>query len=559
MVHLRAEEQLRPDAVFAEIVHLPSGRAGNVVLRPVLRDWELPFLGRSGASRDRQLPLTDLMVSVRDSRIVLRSARLGREIVPRLSTAHNYRHASNLTIYRFLCALQDQGVATRVGWPWGPLSNAPFLPRVVVGRAVLARASWNLDAAALRPLAADDTVARFQALRALRAAVRLPRFVAVEDGDTLLPFDLDNVLGVETLAQLAKQRTTLRLVEISAPDALCARGPDGRFVHELLVPFLRARPTQQPAPIAQRLLPLEKVRRSFVPGSQWLYAKIYCGSNAADELLRHALPTVIASATRSGAAERWFFLRYADPDWHLRLRFEGAPTRLYSEVLPALHAALEPFVDDGRVARLQLDSYTREVERYGGDGGVLLAERLFHVDSEAVLALLPLLDGDDARWRLALAGTDRLLEDFGFTLPEKQRIATHMRDQLRREHGNGVALIRSLGEKFRRERARVGGLLAGERGVPSAAIGQLERRSALLAPIAGELRRRSDAGQLSLGLEPLASSCVHMSINRLLRTAIRAQELVLYDFLTRLYESQAARLRDAPPTLGAMNHDASGR
>jgi lantibiotic biosynthesis protein len=60
--HLRAEEALRPDAVFAEIVHLPQGRLGNVILRPLLRDHEIPYIGRSQAPRERQIPVTDLLV-----------------------------------------------------------------------------------------------------------------------------------------------------------------------------------------------------------------------------------------------------------------------------------------------------------------------------------------------------------------------------------------------------------------------------------------------------------------------------------------------------------------
>jgi hypothetical protein len=42
---VQAEEALRPDAVFAEIVHLPEGRMGNILARPVLRDFEIPYLG----------------------------------------------------------------------------------------------------------------------------------------------------------------------------------------------------------------------------------------------------------------------------------------------------------------------------------------------------------------------------------------------------------------------------------------------------------------------------------------------------------------------------------
>jgi len=49
--HLRAEEAHDPDAVFAEIVHLPRARDANVVARPVLREHELVCLGGSGADR----------------------------------------------------------------------------------------------------------------------------------------------------------------------------------------------------------------------------------------------------------------------------------------------------------------------------------------------------------------------------------------------------------------------------------------------------------------------------------------------------------------------------
>jgi anthranilate/para-aminobenzoate synthase component II len=42
---VRREEASSPDAVYAEIIHLPAGRAGNVVLRPILREREIPYLG----------------------------------------------------------------------------------------------------------------------------------------------------------------------------------------------------------------------------------------------------------------------------------------------------------------------------------------------------------------------------------------------------------------------------------------------------------------------------------------------------------------------------------
>jgi hypothetical protein len=66
-------------------------------------------------------------------------------------------------------------------------------------------------------------------------------------------------------------------------------------------------------------------------------------------------------------------------------------------------------------------------------------------------------------------------------------------------------------------------------------------RSDRLAPIAAALREREEAGQLVVA--DLALSFAHMHVNRLLRSAQRRQELVLYEFLDRLYESRAARAR----------------
>jgi hypothetical protein len=74
---------------------------------------------------------------VRDERFVLSSARLSREVVPRLTNAHHFQHRT-LSLYRFLCSLQYQGVCSPC-WDWGGLAELPFLPRIEVGQVVLTR------------------------------------------------------------------------------------------------------------------------------------------------------------------------------------------------------------------------------------------------------------------------------------------------------------------------------------------------------------------------------------------------------------------------------------
>src|SRR5262249_26487355 len=227
-----------PGAILAEVVHLPEGRMGNVLFRPVLREYEIPFLGRSGAPLDKQIPLSDLMVSVVGTRIVLRSRRLGREVIPRLTSAHHFARRS-LPVYQFLGTLQAQGVGDWLSWPWGPLGDAPFLPRVRWGRVILSRARWIVDGDELKALAKEDGAHRILRTRRWRAERKVPRFVGLRDGDNELPVDLDNILSIDAFIDTAKKRPSAILTEmLPAPDELCAAGPEGRFVHELIVPFV---------------------------------------------------------------------------------------------------------------------------------------------------------------------------------------------------------------------------------------------------------------------------------------------------------------------------------
>jgi thiopeptide-type bacteriocin biosynthesis protein len=548
--HLREEEALEPDAVFAEVVHLPEGRSGNVVRRPLFRDYEIPYLGESGAPLERQLPASDLLVSIRRGEIVLRSRRLGRRVIPRQTAAHNYV-SYGPGLYRFLCALQAQSTAGGVLWSWGALSSAPFLPRISRGKTVLSAARWNLVKEELSRLAAASPgTGRFRAVASLRAALRLPRYVLVADLAEELLVDLDSVLSVDAFVHLAKGRDRLELKELlPAPDELCARGDDGRYVHEALLTFVstlrRKPPEARPAPQTPTV---KSLRRSLPPGSEWLYLKLYGGNASLERLLGDRVGPLCSSLVASGAADLWHFVRYADPRPHLRLRLHGDPFLLRDGALPAVLGEAGLLLDEGVAWRAQLDTYEREVERYGGPEGMVLAERAFHLDSEAVVEVLGMLEegseGEEERWRLAVLGSDLLLNDLGLSLSDKLILVSDLRRAYGSEHREDGPLRRALGEAARRWGPEVGRLLERDPGAvgpfePGLRI--LERRSSLLAPVVEALRALSEEGALRQSLPGIAANLVHMHLNRLLPCAQGRQELVVYELLTRALRSIAAR------------------
>ncbi|MBM7114974.1 lantibiotic dehydratase [Archangium primigenium] len=543
--HLRAEEALRPDVLFAEVVHLPQDRMGNVTCRPQLRPYDLVFLGASGADDAHRIALEDLWVGVEGERIVLRSRRLDREVVPRLSNAHNYS-AYGLGLYRFLGLLQH-GQVSGLQFSWGPLATAAFLPRVVWGRAVLSLARWNVEARQLRAWGALQGAGRFEAVQAFRHEARLPRWICLRDADNQLPIDLDNVLCVETLVHAVKERANAVLEELfPGPEALCARGEEGGYQHELVVPFVRTRSGVEPSP-PTRVAPLPPpgVRRTFPPGTEWLDVKFHAGPATLDRLLAGPVGALLERLQASGAVERWFFVRAPEPDGHLRLRFQGEPGRLDGEVWPRVRAVCAAAMAEGNGWRLQLDTYEREVEHLGGAEGVVLAEALFHADSEAVLTLLR---GEgtarpEARWRWTLLGMDALLEDLGFCLEEKLAVVGRARARLGAGLHVDKAFEAQLGERYRRESRVLERLLwppSGAEAPPG--MRAFERRRARGREAVARWREAEGEGRLTRSLEDLAERCLHLHVNRMLPSEQRIQELILQDFLTRLYRSRRARL-----------------
>jgi lantibiotic biosynthesis protein len=544
--HLRAEEALDPDAVHAEIAHLPQLKLGGVLHRPLLRDVEIDYLGPSGAPADRRLQLDDLLISVVGERVLLRSRRDGRWVHPRLGAALNVD--LNLPpAFRLLVFIERQD-GMHLSWSWGSLRWAPYHPRVRAGRTVLAPAHWRLDEAALAPLTGGSELERFRAVAELRARLGLPRMVAVTDADNVLPVDLDSTVGVELLLGLMRGREEAHLFEVHPdPSRLCVEGPEGRFTNEVIVPFLARTPVRRAAPAE----PVTALRRSFTPGSEWLYVKLYCGASATDALVRDRVGPLCAQLVADGVVDRWFFMRYGDPDLHVRVRLHGDPVALREQALPLIGELAEGLHERLLISHASLDTYEREVERYGGEAGMALCEDWFHADSEAAVAALGAGEGAEGRWRTALVATDAALAAFGLDTVarlEAMRAARAHRAAVIAREASGEPDTRSYaaryGERHRADREALElALHAARNGGDPGAFAAYRDRAERFEAIAAALLDAHRDGVLTASPTEIALSLVHMRLNRLLRVGSLEPELRLYDALERLYASELARSR----------------
>lgn len=220
------EQSQNQDVVYAEIVHLPESRIGNILLRPILRPYEIPYLGKPAVGSEFQIALSDLYISVKGRTIFLRSKRLNKEIIPRLSTAHNFSFNS-MPVYHFLCDMQVQGLRGGVFFNGMALANEyDFLPRVSYKNVILSLARWTVKTEEFKKLLGIDDKAQnkkepglqlpetaSQELKKWRTDKQIPRYVVLPDGDNELFVDMENSLSVLTLYSVIKKRSTFQLEE----------------------------------------------------------------------------------------------------------------------------------------------------------------------------------------------------------------------------------------------------------------------------------------------------------------------------------------------------------
>ena len=515
----------------AELVYLPEhARAANVAVHQAPCGRVIVCGTTPGVDWDRVIPLNELLVGLVGGRFCVRWAATGSEII--VYERHLLTPRLAPPALSFLQEVESDRHVAFLPFDWGPAAQFPFLPRVQHGRIVLAPCRWCIgEASPLRtsPSAFPDALARW------RERWQVPAHVYLADGDQRLLLDLADADHADLLRDTLTRTSERPVVtlEEALPDTSDAwlPGPGGGHVAELVVPLrlgARREGTERHLETAPWAPPPAAEVRLRPPGSDWLYLKLYCPAALQDAIIDEEVGPFAAFAESAGLADEWFFVRYRDPDPHLRVRFRGDPDRVM-DLLPKACDMAAGLVADGVCWRFALDTYEREVERYGGEAGIGLAERLFAVDSRTVVMLLrlePTLSTID-RTALTVLSMDTLLE--GLRVDPAGRAALY----------GTVRLSRSDGRDYRRRRDLLRQLLAHGPEAQPGGVGLadvLERRRRALEAVAERLHRLRHEGALHRDHSSLISSYAHMHCNRMLGTGA-AREIRVHQLARRAHDS----------------------
>jgi thiopeptide-type bacteriocin biosynthesis protein len=279
-----------------------------------------------------------------------------------------------------------------------------------------------------------------------------------------------------------------------------------------------------------------------MPGDNWIYFKVYTGIKTADWIITYKLFPVIKRLRKEKFIDKFFFIRYNDPDFHVRLRFLLSNNIYFSNIINIINNTLKPIVEKQLAWKIQLDTYQREIERYN-PYLIEYTESLFYVDSIFIIQIIRQLEKiqeEKYRWMISLLLIDGLLSDLDFTLEQKKDLMTSISNNFKTEFGFNQFNTKQFNEKYRVNKSTIESVLKSN--VIDNNFSKLNKlvcqRSAKMKPVISNIQQTIKLNKLNI--RDYIGSYMHMTMNRLFRTDNRFYELIIYDFMRRYYTSQIA-------------------
>lgn len=257
--------------------------------------------------------------------------------------------------------------------------------------------------------------------------------------------------------------------------------------------------------------------KEFLPGEDWLYYKIYVDEVLSDLVLTKRISKIVKSANRIKIIDSWFYIRYKDPDSHIRVRFHLVDNSRIHQLLSIINRNLVPLVKSGSIQRVVIDMYERELERYGYEK-IVFFEHLFSVDSQNVVSFLDSNPSEMEKIIEAICKSYYFIDKFLNGYSNKMQFVKEMSVSYMKEHHIDKPV--NLNKKYRCVKSQL-----------------LEVFQSRQSDLNAEFKDVIDELRFPKFQTSFLSSIIHMSINRLFNSNQRAYELIVYLYLEKLLQN----------------------
>ncbi len=280
------------------------------------------------------------------------------------------------------------------------------------------------------------------------------------------------------------------------------------------------------------------LKRTFILGDSWCYYKLYTGFKEADNIIKDTLLPVANYLLDNKFIDGWFFIRYTDPKFHLRFRFHVKDDRGLIKSIMKLNEELQYYISNDIIWKVQIDTYQREIERYGEEV-IELSERIFFYDSNMIAKILNMDINDKERELISFKIIDSFLNVFKIDDQDKLSILRELQLGYKNEYNIKGTWNDQFSNKYRELRKNLEDILSQEPKNVNIIkyLDLIKEKELIISSIPLEISNLLPEEKFQSFLK----SHIHMMINRLFRTQQRIYELVIYDCLSRYYSSFLAR------------------
>jgi lantibiotic biosynthesis protein len=362
------EKKINEGKIIAEVNMISNSRSINLFAERQYYDYNIP-LNTSGTVNSNSIPLSDILIRYDGKKFILISKKYNKEIIPRVTSAINHKTSSS-EIYKFLNELRSQDseiYSVYFDFNLYKDSLLQYVPRIYLqddillhpAQILLVDDNWNLK---------DFKDYMWSIIKKYSFTSK----VSLQESKGNIIIDLEREENAVVLFERLKETGKLYVTEFLYDSFVPAVSRDNdNFSHELMVS------------VKNTLFVNKNTNLNFSENvsefnntpilADWLYFELYCNTYAENEILNYIYDHIISK----NKVEQFFFVRYNNPENHIRVRFKTNSIAVKKFII----SKLEQLKVQNWILKYLILPYKQELYRYGGADLMLLTENVFSLDS----------------------------------------------------------------------------------------------------------------------------------------------------------------------------------
>lgn len=356
-------EDIHSTALHADIILFETSKSNHISRHSNAFQYSIYPFGK-GIKKDH-LGVDDLLVGIKDNRLILYSQELSKEIIPVVQHPLNPDQISH-TLSRLIWEIGNQDQQRFLPYHDASFQHSSYTPRLTWKGIILQGRKWLLYS---KSYADKSELLKF-----------------LEDSEIPCPLvaghlDRELLLNWRSSPELVFMWDELnRLEEITVFECpWMARSPLKTKNHQLLYPQVIYSWKGK-----SRISPkIDFLNRISGHDGRWTYLRIGIKEDGLLPLLLKPLPGILRSMKTKFLLRKWYFLCYNSPKSEIRLRVLADGDDQKQAMSAELAKAL---MESGWVETVDFSPYYPELEKYAILGeSIGVSESIFHLESELIL------------------------------------------------------------------------------------------------------------------------------------------------------------------------------